>query len=295
MRELYRSSEDAQRVRDWCAARLASWSVEHSRTAVDTTLGLTSIVSAGEGDDVCVYLPGTNFNAGTSTRLLEELAARCRVVAADLPGQPGLSAAGRPEDELGGYRLWVTELLGWVREQRPGARVLLAGHSRGAAVALSAPPDAVHGLVLLSPAGLVGVRPSYAMLRATLPWLLRPDASSSRRLARLMSGPGHPVPEDTVEWLTLVARATRTTGAPGPLPKQTLTAWRPRSVQILLGEHDAFFPPARLAEQATARLGVPTTVVPGAGHLLVDERPHLVAEACGTMLGSPPVPPGETG
>ena len=55
----------------------------------------------------------------------------------------------------------------------------MAGHSRGAAVALSAGPNAVDALALLSPAGLTSVRPTMPMLRATLPWLIRRDAAGA--------------------------------------------------------------------------------------------------------------------
>ena len=81
---------------------------------VGTSLGETHAVSLGAGSQVCVYLPGTNFNASSSTVVLGALAARFRVYAADLPGQPGLSAADRPDDERSGYAAWVSELIDWV-------------------------------------------------------------------------------------------------------------------------------------------------------------------------------------
>ena len=118
------------------------------------------MLSLGSGTHVCVYLPGTNFNTSSSATVLGALAAHFRVYAADLPGQPGLSAANRPQDELAGYAGWVTELIHWVSCWDSRAPILLAGHSRGAAVALSANPDTVDGLALFSPAGLIEcVRP----------------------------------------------------------------------------------------------------------------------------------------
>jgi pimeloyl-ACP methyl ester carboxylesterase len=284
MRTLFRSAEGEAEVRRWCDDRQRTWSVPHETASVPTVLGDTQVVGAGTGDRVCVYLPGTNFNTATSLAVLGELATRCRVYSVDLPGQPGLSAADRPADETVGYARWVTAVLGWVHERHAGARVVLAGHSRGAAVALSAPPDLVHGLALFSPAGLLGVRPSVAMLRATLPWLLRPGAASSRRLLGYMSGPGATVDPGLVEWLTLVARHTRTTGAPGPLPHETTARWERGDVQIVVGEHDCFFPPGRLAEAVRSRLGREPRVVAGAGHLLVEERPDAVVDVVADLF-----------
>ena len=131
---------------------------------------------------------------------LSALASRCRVYAADLPGQPGLSSALRPEHELPGYSTWLTDLIAWVRRRHEGERIVLAGHSRGAAVALSANPDSVEALALLAPAGLTHVRPSIEMLRATLPWLVRRNNASARRLLKYMSGPTHEPANDLVGW-----------------------------------------------------------------------------------------------
>lgn len=113
----YRSPVGEARVRNWCSARLASWELLHEEHEIDTSCGPTHVVSVGTGDGICIYLPGTNFNAASSTVGLSALASRCRVYAADLPGQPGLSSASRPGHELRGYAAWVTDLIAWVRVQ----------------------------------------------------------------------------------------------------------------------------------------------------------------------------------
>ncbi|MCU0263233.1 MAG: alpha/beta hydrolase [Candidatus Nanopelagicales bacterium] len=273
----YRSAVDAARVRDWCRAALARWAAPHATHEIDSSCGTTHVVSAGRGSVTCLYLPGTNFNAATSTGVLSALAERCRVYAADLPGQPGLSASTRPDPELPGYAAWVAQVVAWVRRRHPRGPIVLAGHSRGAAVALAAEPASVDGLALLAPAGLAPVHPSVPMLRATLPWLLRRDEVGARRLLQYMAAPGHEPGTSLVEWMTLVARACRTTGAPGPLPEDSLARWRGHRVRVAVGEHDVFFPSRRLAEPCRTTLGADLRVLPGAGHLLVDEQPTLAA------------------
>jgi pimeloyl-ACP methyl ester carboxylesterase len=278
MRRLYRSPADRDDVQAWCTSRLADWTVPHEVLEVPTTLGHTHVVAAGDGDRVCVFVPGTNFNTATSTRLLEALSVRMRVYAADLPGQPGLSAEDRPSDEALGYSQWITDVLRWARERHSADRLLVSGHSRGAAVALSAPPELVDGVVALSPAGIISVRPSREMIAASVPWLVLRSDEGARRLLTYMSGPGHTAPDDLVEWLALVARSTRTTGAPGPLPDETLDAWERSAVTVVVGEDDRFIPLGRLAAASRKRLGVLPGVVPGAGHLLTEEEPKLVAD-----------------
>jgi pimeloyl-ACP methyl ester carboxylesterase len=46
----------------------------------------------------------------------------------------------------------------------------------------------------------------------------------------------------------------------------------------VVGEDDRFIPLGRLAVASRKRLGVLPGVVPGAGHLLVEEEPKLVAD-----------------
>lgn len=280
----YRSSVGEARVRNWCSARLAGWELLHEEHEIDTSCGPTHVVSVGTGDGICIYLPGTNFNAASSTVGLSALASRCRVYAADLPGQPGLSSATRPGLELRGYAAWVTDLIAWVRQRHGRERIVLAGHSRGAAVALSATPHHVEGLALLAPAGLSRVRPSIEMLRATVPWLVRRNHAGARRLLEYMSGPAHAPAGDLVEWMTLVAQACRTTGAPGPLPEAHVGRWKGRDVQVAVGEYDVFFPVSTLGEPSRSLLGRDPMVVAGAGHLLVEEESLLVSEIVTSLL-----------
>ena len=56
-----------------------------------------------------------------------------------------------------------------------------------------------------------------------------------------------------------------------------------RESRVLVGERDVFFPPALLAGPAR-RLGATLEVIPDAGHLLVDQRPDLVAAAISELL-----------
>jgi pimeloyl-ACP methyl ester carboxylesterase len=273
---LYRSDAGELRVKTWCRDRLAGWPVPHTTTTLTTSLGDTHLLSVGEGETVCVYLPGTNFNAATSLGLLGHLAERCRVIAADLPGQPGLSSSTRPRPETEGYAAWLAEVVSWVRAQHPAERLVVAGHSRGAAVALSGPAD-VDALVLVSPAGLVDVRVRLPVLGTAVPWVLRPTEPRSRALVELMSGPAARPDPALAEWLTLVARDSRTTGAPGALPDEVVSRWTGRPVRVLVGDHDCFFPPDRVGPAANGRLGAPVEVLPGLGHLAVEEDPELVA------------------
>jgi len=284
VRELYRSPADADRIDSWCRERLDAWPVRHHTERLETSLGPTHLTWAGAAREaMCLYLPGTNFNAATSTTLLTSLASRWRMACADLPGQPGLSTAERPVDEVAGYARWFAEVLAHVGQQHPELPLVVAGHSRGAAAALLANPTDVDGLVLVSPAGLAKVRLTPAMLWRSVPWLLRPTPARSRRLVDMMAPGSGAELGPLVEWLTMVATSTRTTGAPDPLPAEVLDRWQDRSIRVVVGGRDAFFTPDALAGPSH-RLGATLHVASEAGHLLTDQRPDLVVAAISEVL-----------
>ncbi|WUO93931.1 alpha/beta hydrolase [Streptomyces sp. NBC_00273] len=102
---------------------------------------------------------------------------------------------------------------------------------------------------------------------------MQPAPRSSARLLRAMLAPDHEPRERLVEWMTLVARYSRSSGAPGmaDLPA------RPVPRTVFTGEHDVFLPPKRLGPAVTRTLGVELRVLPGAGHLVVEEAPDRLA------------------
>jgi hypothetical protein len=61
--------------------------VPHEAHVIDTCCGDTHVLSAGEGDGdaVCVYLPGTNFTTSSSSVVLEELRLELRHVRSSEP------------------------------------------------------------------------------------------------------------------------------------------------------------------------------------------------------------------
>lgn len=288
MSSRYRSMRGQQVLRDWCERRLEYWDQAHTRHEVATTAGDTHLVAAGCGDATVLYLPGTNFSAATSLSLALALATRCRVVLADLPGQPGLSTGQRPSgDRAAGYGVWVGEIVEWVRGSLGAGPLVLAGHSLGAAVALAGPTTGVTALVVIDPAGLVNLRVSAAVLRATLPWLMRPTGRRSQALLKQLTVPDWTDDPALVEWMTLVARHTIPGGAPRPLPAAVTARWHTTPRLAVSGERDTFLPPSRLAPAVRDHLGIELTVLPGLGHLSVAEDPATLATVIGEIANQP--------
>ncbi|GFH81409.1 hypothetical protein CH313_22090 [Streptomyces sp. TSRI0384-2] len=276
MASVYRSVAGREQVRAWCAARLDAWGVPHRRWEVPTDAGPTHVVMAGqarEGVPLLVLVPGTNMNAAVSLEAVAVLATTGAVAVLDVPGQPGLSAGHRPHRaRLPWYGHWLSQAL----EQVATGPAIVVGHSLGAAIALAAHSPHITGRLLLSPGGVTRLAVPASVLRATLPWVLRSAEHRSRRLLREMSAPGHAVPEQLVEWMTLVGRSCRSTLAPSPLPSHVLRRARPVPCVVAVGSHDVFLPSAPLGRATRRLLGAEAHVLDGAGHLVLDDAPHRV-------------------
>lgn len=280
---IHRTDEGRRLLTDWCEAKLESWP-SAERSTFDTSLGRTHVTASGSasGAPAVLWLPGTNFNAALSVDVATTIAPLTRFIVVDLPGQPGLSAdeaLGR--DRMDRYGTWLGEVLAELAEPS----VVVAGHSLGAAIALSAPPsDAVEHLVLIGPAGLARVKVTARLLAISLPWLFRPNRRRAEAMTRYMQHESSPVDPDLVAWMELVARHTKQVGAPGPLPPADVERWRSRAT-IVTGSDDAFFPADRLAKPTGQLLATTVRTIEGAGHLAPDEQPGRLREIVAEHLG----------
>ncbi|MCX4803303.1 alpha/beta hydrolase [Streptomyces sp. NBC_01214] len=272
MDSIYRSAAGREHIHRWCTDQLDAWPVPHERSQVTANGALTHLVTAGSGPTTVVFVPGTNFSAAASLPLATALtAAGHRLVMADVPGQPGLSSEKRT---ISGVRLpWYGAWLSEVLQAAAAGPTVVIGHSFGAAIALSSPSPRIDRLVLVSPGGLCRLRLTPGLLGASAAWFMRPTPARSTRLLQAMLAPGHQPRAELVEWMTLVARHSRSSGAPGTadLPPRAI----PRLVAT--GAHDTFLPPRRLARVVRATLGTGLHVIPDAGHLAVEEHPDRLA------------------
>ncbi|TKG72942.1 alpha/beta fold hydrolase [Prauserella endophytica] len=272
MTSIYRTPAGREAVAAWCHERFDRWAVAHERETTVAHGTPTHVVAAGRGEYTVLLVPGTNFGAAAYLPLATALAAHCRVVVADLPGQPGLSSGERipRAGRLDWYGRWLTALI----EKTARGPVTVLGHSLGAAIALAADSPLVRNQVLVSPGGLTRLRITPAILAASTNWVLRRTPTASARLLRLMHGPAHAPRPELVEWMTLVARHVRSTADPG----EAAVAGREVPRAVVVGESDVFLPSRKLAPAVRRTLGVELQVLPSAGHLVVEENPEHLAE-----------------
>ncbi|SDL22740.1 Pimeloyl-ACP methyl ester carboxylesterase [Glycomyces sambucus] len=290
MRSLYKSDAGRRIIQHWCRARLGEWSVPHRTDRVPVDGSSAHLTFIGDGPARVVFVPGTNFNAATCTGVAEALGARWATMVVDMPGQPGLSTGERPRRPLAPRpyaQSWYGETLSKILKLTAVRDAVVVGNSLGAAIALSCDSPCIAARVLSSPGGIVPLRTDPLLMRRSLAWLASPSPERTRALLDLFCAPGSAPAPTTVEWMALVARYCRTTLAPAPLRSADLQRWRGTPLVAAVGEHDRFLPADRLAPAVESAFGRELRILPGVGHLAVEERPGdvvaLVQEALGLV------------
>lgn len=208
-----------------------------------------------------------------------------RVFAPDLPGHG--RSVGLGEQTAAAY---ARRLAGWLLELGI-TRAVWVGHSLGGAVALSMAldfPEVVLGLGLLSTGARLGVNPDLLAktgAAATLP-------AAAEMMVKWSYA------QDVPPRLAQAFRAQLLENRPAVLHGDFLAAEAFNRVDelaqisvptlVLCGSEDRMSPP-RLSEQLAAGIpGAELVVLPGGGHMVMQEQPAAVAAALRVFLGKIP-------
>ncbi len=251
-------------------------------------LARTTTPGPGPGVPVVVLLHAFPLDRSVWDDVVPLLAARCRVVAVDLPG---LGASPVPADEPD-LDVAVRGVVAALDEEDAASSAVVVGLSTGGYVAarmVGLAAERVAGLGLLGTTTRVGPPDDPDERRATASQVLGAEgldavmgsvdeglSEAARRdrpdlVERVRSSIAAQRPEG-VAWVARALAARHDTtdalvGFPGP-------------VLLLFGEHDAATPPdVRGRELHDARPDARLVVVPGSGHLTALEAPEAVAAA----------------
>ena len=254
---------------------------------VDTGAGRTHALLAGDpGAPPVLVLQGGNVTTPVTLAWVQGLAEEYRLVAPDTPGEPGKSAAARPE----AYGPWVVDVLDGLGLEAVAA----VGTSHGAGVLLEAAaraPERVAAAALVVPAGF-GTPLSPALARVVLPallyrfypheWLLR------RALAPMFTDPVERVEGVVLETVGLALRTgDLDAGFPGPGGPGALSAFESPTLVVAAAD-DPFFPGERTVERAEAWLPwlVESVLLVGERHFLSTRGRRTVTERARSFLST---------
>ena len=114
---------------------------------------------------------------------LAPLKKKYRLCLVEINGQPGLSAGKSPALESNEYAYWALQVI----RQLGSGRVTLLGHGLGGLICLKTcrvAPDHIKQAILVNPAGLQALSPSFALLRYYWLALNRPSFDSVQAFLR---------------------------------------------------------------------------------------------------------------
>jgi pimeloyl-ACP methyl ester carboxylesterase len=260
---LYTSPEGEKAVFRLYRSMLARWPVPHQERRVPTRHGDTFAIECGERSaPPLVLLHGAGSNSAMWIGDMPTYSRHHRVLAIDLPGEPGRSAPRRLPWYGDAWPQWLADALDGLEVDK----AMFIGLSQGAWTVLRfavCHPERVDRLVLVSPAGIVRDRLSY--LLKVLP-LLALGRVGRARIQRMVLG-GARLSADMEEALgTLAAHFN-----PGlswlPLFSDAALRRLTMPVQIVMGGQDCLRDATRVVARAARHMPRLSAVVSQqAGH-----------------------------
>jgi pimeloyl-ACP methyl ester carboxylesterase len=269
---IYRSHQGMAIVQGWCKDQLDAWQIPHEERIIIANGLETHLVVAGSGPTTVVFVAGDRFNSAACLPLLTAISSKYRVIAADVPGQPGLSSGNANEmnGKLSWYGSWIDQVV-----EQVATEAVIVGHSFGGAVVLASKSPHIQARIAIAPGGLCGLRLTPSILRAFIRWTLFPTTKSSYRVLKQLHAPVNEPRKELVEWMTLVAKHSRPVSSSELLHAISTVS---KGTMVATGEYDVFLPPDRLAPATQRLLNSPVQTILHAGHMEVDEQPERVVE-----------------
>lgn len=261
-------------------AVLTLWPVAHESHYIETSHGVTHVVTAGpEGAPPIVLLHAYAFSSAEWYANVEALSANHRVYAVDVMGDMNQTVMKRPFKQRAELAVWLRELF----DALGIAKAVLMGHSYGGWLTLNFAmqyPERLTKIVLLAPAAsfvpMVGQFTLRRILAFILPkWFLP-------AFGRWSVAPGNPVPVLLLEQMRVAMRQYKFTSMvlqPDVYTDAELAQIKTPAL-VVVGEHEVIYNPAKAVERAQRTVaGLQVRMIPGASHALLMEQPAAVNEA----------------
>lgn len=261
MNGIYKSAAGAALLAQRYREALGSWPVPSEQRRVPTSQGETFVLVCGPEDGPPVLLlHGSSANALNWLVDAPAWAARFRLYAVDLIGEPGLSAPTRPPLDSEDHARWLDDVL----DALGLTNVAVVAESLGGLLAVdyaSRRRDRVSHLALLCPGG-IGRQKRGSVLIALL--LLVFGQWGRRRSMAYLCGTA-----DIPEIALLVQRHFRPRMERLPIFDEPTMRRLTMPVLVVVGSRDRMFDSAETRRRFARAVPHATVVtLPGAGHLL---------------------------
>ena len=155
---LYKSEEGYKKMMSWYKRVQEEISVDHESVFADTRFGKTHIILAGKENLKSILLiPGVAGCAPLWRHQINAFSEHFRVLAIDIVGQPGKSAANPPSVFNDDFTDWLEDIIHSLNLDRPH----IVGVSTGGTTAMDMAirkPDLIDKTVMCGPTGLARAR-----------------------------------------------------------------------------------------------------------------------------------------
>lgn len=242
---------------------LSKWAFDFERTYVATNYGKTHIVSAGKsGNPPLILLHGAASNILSWGGDIPVYMEKYNVIAPDIPGDAGQSAANRLSWNNLEYIDWLDEFIHALNL----SHIHILGISFGGWLAAKyAAHHKVEKIVLLTPGGIAPPR-SSAILRTI--WYSMQGKRGAAKMKQLVFGTDRIHP-DVSRFFDLMQRHYKPRfGSPSLLSDSELAGIQ-APLLMVAGDRDAFFP----AQKVKSRL---EKLVPRQKTVIIPEGEHAV-------------------
>lgn len=270
---IYKTLAGEQAIMAFYGEVLARWPVAHETYSLSTRHGETFIIDSGEKTaPPLILLHGAASNALSWIGEVSEYSASFRVLAVDIPGDPGKSAQNRPSWEGSGYAEWLEDVINGLNI----SKTALLGLSQGGWTAIKfavVHPERVEKLILLTPGGVMPTRPSFIMKAIFFTMFGRWGA---KKLNDIVIG-NHAIHPDAVKFMNIIMTNFKSRIDKEYLFTDDELKRLDMPVLLLGGAEDAIRPMDGVAARMQ-KLTPQTEVelIPGTGHVLINISERVI-------------------
>ena len=265
MESVFKSEEGQMLIRNYYRKLLESWPVENEKKTADTVFGPTHVILCGsEKKPPLFMIHGASGNSASWMGEVEKFSEHFRLIAVDMPGEPGLSADRRMSPSGDDYSLWAESLMNSLEIEKAS----FLGISLGSLVSLKFAvknPGRVSGLSLLSTSGVAPARLSY--LFKALPLMMMGKWGAVRNY-RILSN-GQNLPDEVFEFGSLVSKYYKPMLEPIPMLTDEELSSLTMPLQYFGGDHDAVLNTDATVERLK-------NCVPGSEINILNDTGHII-------------------
>ncbi len=272
-KSVFKSEEGKQAVLAVYSEILKNWPVPYEAKEIETRHGRTFVIACGAAALPPLFLiHGSGSNAAMWIGDAAEYSRYFRVYAVDIPGEAGRSNDIRLNFHTHAHAEWLCDVFTALGVNQAS----IVGISLGGWLAVrfaSVYPDMVRKLALLCPAG-IGPLKTPPILR-----LLALKATGQRGTEKTMDkiSEGAAMPEEAASYIRLITQNFHYYTGTVPRFSNRELGRLTMPALLIFGENDAMLNAQKALLRTKRRIpGIQTVLLPGAGHMLIDQRERIM-------------------